>query len=169
MPRQGPAGPGKKLTSIVMLMLAVGIFVAGCGPQTPDAAVRSFYSSIQKHDWNAYLSAVLPENVRRMTEADSKAQKKDFLSSDFLYKDLKLKPVYSNKDKNKADVQLEAGTIVGKDPTTGKTQQTTIAEIKKTYGVTPAIATQKYKGRWYVDVPLSAVDKAKAQSQSQGQ
>jgi len=170
VPRQSVKGPAGRLTLIVlMLSMALGIFVGGCGSQTPDAAVRSFYSSIQKHDWNAYLSSVLPENVRRMTEADVRSQKKDFLASDFVYKNLQLKNVYDRKDKNKADVQLEAGTIVGKNPSTGKTEQTTIAEIKKTYGVTPAIAAQRYKGRWYVDVPLSAVDKAKAQNQSQSQ
>jgi hypothetical protein len=146
-------------TVVVALALAVPLLVAGCGPQTPDQAVRNFYKAIQNHDWNAYLSTVLPDRVRRMTEADVRTQKKQFLATDFTYKGLVLKPVYDKTDKNKAEVALEAGVVTGKNASTGKVERTTIAEIKKTYGQTPSIATQKDKGRWYVDVPLATVDK----------
>ncbi|MHB8895983.1 MAG: nuclear transport factor 2 family protein [Candidatus Geothermincolia bacterium] len=149
-----------KIGTVVVLALALSVplLAAGCGAQTPEQAVRGFYKAIETHNWNAYLSSVLPDNVRRMTEVDMRKQKKEFLATDFTYKGLKLKTNYDPKNKNKADVELQAGVISGKNPTTGKTERTTIAEIKKNYGVTPAIGTQKFKGTWYVDVPLAAVD-----------
>jgi hypothetical protein len=143
---------------VVAAALAAVLLAAGCGPQTPDQAVNNFYNAIQAHDWNAYLGAVLPENVRRMTQVEIATQKKKFLAADFTYKSLKLKTAYDKQNPSKASVELQAGVITGTNAQTGKKETTTIAEIKKTYGVTPTISTQKYKGRWYVDVPLSEVD-----------
>lgn len=145
--------------TVLALALALPMFTAGCGSQTPEQSVRDFYKAIETHNWNAYLGAVLPDNVRRMTEVDMQKQKKEFLATDFTYKGLVLKTKYDRKNKNKAEVQLEAGVISGKNPTTGKTERTTIAQIKKDYGVTPGIDTQKFKGTWYVDVPLAEADR----------
>jgi len=165
----GKPGLRTKVTKLLMvavlaLALAVPLLSAGCGVQTPNQAVRDFYNAIETHNWNAYLNSVLPDSVRRMTQVDVIKQKKEFLATDFTYKGLKLNTVYDRKDKNMADVELQAGIISGKNPTTGKTERTTVAEIKKNYGVTPSLATQKYKGSWYVDVPLATVD-SKTQSQ----
>lgn len=145
---------------MMLLILALGAttFAVGCGPQTPEQAVRNFYNAIESHNWNAYLGSVLPDNVRRMTEVDVQKQKKEFKSSEYKYTGLVLKTEYNKKDKDKADVKLEAGVVSGKNPATGKTERTTIAKIKKDYGVTPSIATEKYKGRWYVNVPLASAD-----------
>ncbi len=151
-----------KAVWVVILALSIAslTMAAGCGPQTPEKAVRDFYKSIEKHDWNAYLNSVLPARVRRMTESDIMEQKKEFLDSDYKYTGLKLKADYKGKDKNRADVELQAGLISGKNPSTGKTERTTIAKIKKEYDVTPTIATRKYKGRWYVDIPLATADQS---------
>lgn len=154
------------LPTVVVLVLAIAVplFAIGCGAQTPEAAVREFYKAIETHNWNAYLNSVLPNNVRRMTETDIANQKKQFLANDFKYLGLKLKTILSKTDKDKAEVELTAGVIKGKNPSTGKEETTTIAEIKKNYGITPTINTQKYKGIWYVDVPLASADRP-AQSQ----
>ena len=142
----------------VALTLGLSMFAAGCGAQSPEQAVRDFYKAIETHDWNAYLGSVLPDNVRRMTEVDAQKQKKEFKSSDYSYKGLKLKTEYDRKDKDKADVKLMAGLVSGKNPSTGKIERTTIAKIKKDYGFTPSIETRRSKGRWYVVVPLASVD-----------
>lgn len=150
-----------RIATVLVLVSTMGLatLIAGCGAQSPEQAVREFYDAIESHNWNAYLGAVLPENVRRMTEVDMQKQKKEFNSTDFSYKGLVLKTEYDKKNKDKAEVKLEGGVISGKNPSTGKTERTTIAEIKKDYGVTPSIATENYKGRWYVDVPLAAADR----------
>jgi len=142
------------LTAAVLLPL----LLAGCGPQTPDAAVQNFYKVIQNHDWNGYLSSILPSNVRRATDADLVSQKKTFMGNDYKYTALKLKTVPDKKDPSKASVQLTSGVVTGKNPQTGQTESTTIAQIKKQYGVTPTLQALKYKGRWYVDVPLATAD-----------
>lgn len=144
---------------VLVLAIAVPLFATGCGAQTPDTAVRDFYRAIETHNWNAYLNSVLPDNVRRMTSTDMADQKKKFLANDFKYLGLKLKTTFDKNDKNKADVELTAGVVKGKNPTTGKEESTSIAEIKKTYGITPTLTTEKYKGTWYVNVPLASADR----------
>jgi uncharacterized protein YchJ len=143
----GPRTRSSILISVVVLIIALTVpfFATGCGAESPDAAVREFYKAIETHNWNAYLASVL--------------QKKKFLENDFKYIGLKLKTTFNKSDKDKAEVELTAGVIKGKNPTTGKEESTTIAEIKKTYGITPTINTEKYKGTWYVDVPLASADR----------
>jgi uncharacterized protein YchJ len=157
----GPRTRSSILISVVVLIIALTVpfFATGCGAESPDAAVREFYKAIETHNWNAYLASVLPNNVRRMTQTDTADQKKKFLENDFKYIGLKLKTTFNKSDKDKAEVELTAGVIKGKNPTTGKEESTTIAEIKKTYGITPTINTEKYKGTWYVDVPLASADR----------
>jgi len=120
--------------------------------------VRNFYTSIQNRDWNGYLSSILPSNVRRATDADLVDQKKKFMANDYKYLGLKLKTTPDAKDPNKSAVELTSGVVKGKNPQTGQVESTTIAQIKKQYGVTPTLSTAKYKGRWYVDVPIAAAD-----------
>jgi len=141
-------------------MLAVPFFTGGCGgASTPQQAVENFYKAVQDRNWNAYLSSILPDNVRRMTESDLQDTKKQFESSDYEYKDLKYKTIPDPKDKNKAKVELLSGTIIGTNPATNQKESTTIAEIKKNYNITPTLDVEKYKGNWYVNVPMASADK----------
>lgn len=147
------------LVLVLAAAMAVSIAAAGCGASTPQDAVSNFYKAIEARNWNAYLGSILPDNVRRMTESDTLEAKKQFKEADFKYTGLKFKTSYDKKDKDKADVELTAGTITGTNPATKKKESTTIAEIKKSYDVTPTIQVQRYKGKWYVDVPMASADK----------
>jgi hypothetical protein len=142
----------------VATALAATLAVSGCGAPNPQTAVQNFYKAIENHDWNAYLSAVAPENVKRMTAQDRSSQKKKFESTGFKYEGVKYKAIIDKKNPDKASVELTDGVIKGKNQQTGQQEATTIAQIKKDYGITPALDTIKYKGRWYVDVPLASAD-----------
>ena len=154
-----------RLALVLAVAMAVSIAAAGCGAATPQDAVSNFYKAIEARNWNAYLGSILPDNVRRMTSDDALEAKKQFKAADFKYTGLKFKTIYNKKDKDKADVELTAGTITGTNPATKKKESTTIAEIKKSYNVTPAIQVRKYKGKWYVDVPMASADKQPQQPQ----
>ncbi|MCG2794576.1 MAG: hypothetical protein L6427_01670 [Actinomycetia bacterium] len=145
-------------TIALLVFLAVPLVASGCGSQTPEGVVRDFYKAIEDGDWNAYLSSVLAENVRRMTEEDVQYEKERLLEGDFTYEGLKFETVYDEKKENEAEVELIEGKITGTNPTSGERETTTVAEIKKQYDITPSFKTRKYKGRWYVDVPLASVD-----------
>ena len=149
------------VSAIVLLMLlAVPLAASGCGSKTPEAAVEEFYTDIEEHNWNAYLSTILPENVRRMTEEDNKYEKERFEEGDFVYEDLEFKTVYNEENENEAEVELTSGKITGTNPMSGEKETTTIAEIKEQYEITPTFNIKKYKGQWYVDVPLASADMA---------
>jgi hypothetical protein len=147
----------------VLLLLVIAIVLpiaAGCGgASSPEQAVNDFYEAIEAGDWNAYLNAVLPDNVRRMTSSDEQEQKKQFEEADFEYSGLKYKTIYDKKDKDTAQVQLVAGEITGTNPSTNQKETTTIEEIKKSYDITPSITVKKFKGSWYVDVPMASADR----------
>jgi len=147
---------------LLLTFLAVPLAASGCGAKTPEAAVGDFYAAIEEHNWNAYLSSILPENVRRMTEEDVQYEKERFEEGDFLYEDLELKTVPSEENENEAEVELTSGKITGTNPMSGKRETTTIAEIKEQYDITPKFNTRKYKGHWYVDVPLASADMAES-------
>ncbi len=155
---RGKARRAAILFAVLAAALVLPLLLTGCGPQTPEAAVRSFYTAIQNRDWDGYLSAILPSNVRRATDADLASQKKKFMANDYKYLGLKLKTTPDKKDPNKAAVELTSGVVRGKNPQTGQVESTTIAQIKKQYGVTPTLSTEKYKGCWYIDVPIAAAD-----------
>ena len=151
----------RAVSAIVLLMfLAVPLAASGCGSQTPEAAVGDFYDAIEEHNWNSYLSTILPENVRRMTEEDVQNEKERFDEGDFVYDDLEFKTVYNEENENEAEVELVSGKIIGTNPVSGERETTTIAEIKEQYDITPKFNTRKYKGHWYVDVPLASADMA---------
>ncbi len=149
------------LAVLLLLVAALAVpFAAGCGgASSPEQAVNDFYEAIEAGDWNAYLDTVLPDNVRRMTPSDEQEQKKQFEEADFKYSGLKYKTVYDEKDKETAEVQLTAGEITGTNPSTNQKETTTIEEIKKSYDITPSITARKYKGSWYVDVPMASADR----------
>ncbi len=161
MGKQWAINPGTRVTIVIALALAllVPALTAGCGASTPQQAVDNFYKSIQARNWNDYLGTILPDNVRRMTQTDVQDEKKKFEQQNYAYEGLKYKATYDKKNKNKADVELTAGKISGTDPTTNQKQSTTIEEIKKSYNITPSIAAVKYKGSWYVDVPMASADR----------
>ena len=151
----------RAVSAIVLLMfLAVPLAASGCGAETPEAAVRDFYIAIEERNWNAYLSSILPENVRRMTEEDVQYEKERFEEGDFVYEDLELKTAFNEENDNEAEVELTSGKITGTNPMSGERETTTIAEIKEQYDITPKFNTRKHKGHWYVDVPLASADMA---------
>lgn len=143
--------------------MVIPVLLTGCGPSTPEAAVQDFYKAIDDGNWDAYLGSVLPENIRRMTEEDARNEKERFLAGDSTFEELKFKTVYDKKDKNKAEVELTEGKITGTNPMTGEKETTTIAEIKEQYEITPSLGVQKYKGRWYVVVPMASADMAETE------
>ena len=149
------------------LFLSLTVFLSGCGASSPEEAVSNFYKAIEDQDWNAYLSSVYPENVRRMTETDTSEQEEQFNETSYKYTGLKFKTTYDKKDKSKASVELTEGKITGTNPMTNEEETTTIAEIKENYGITPTIETRKYKGQWYVDVPMASVDREQQQQVEQ--
>lgn len=144
--------------AMLVLALAVPVFLAGCGSQTPAAAVSAFYSSQQNRDLNAFLSSVLPTDVRRMTDADLAGVKKQIAANQIKSQGLRFKTILDKKDPNKATVEIVSGVLNVKDSATGQTQRITIADYKKQTGNYPAYQTEKYKGRWYLNVPLAAAD-----------
>lgn len=155
---------GRLATGLVLVVaLALPMLLAGCGAQTPQQAVRDFYDARANGDWNAYLGTILPDRVRRMTPEDVSMQKESFEGGDFKYTDMKLEVVEKGNDK--AEVQLVGGKITSKNPMTNQEETWTIEEIKEMYNETPSLDTVKYKGRWYVDIPMSAEDQEKAQAE----
>jgi hypothetical protein len=169
--KQWAMNPVTRLTVVlaIALALAVPVLTAGCGASTPQQAVNDFYKSIQARNWNAYLGSVLPDNVRRMTQTDIQDQKKKFLQQNYTYEGLKYKTIIDPKDKNKADVELTSGTISGTDPTTNQKQSTTIEEIKKSYNITPTIKAVRFRGNWYVDLPMASADQQQTTQELQQQ
>lgn len=143
---------------VVVAALTVPFFAAGCGAETPEAAVRSFFGAIQDQDFNAYLGSILPDDARSMSQAGRQAAKEDFGKTETTFKGLKFTTKYDDKDKDKATVSMAAGSVSAKDPATGQTQTTTVDEIKKMYDKTPTYQTEKFKGRWYVDMDQEALE-----------
>ena len=72
---------------------------------------------------------------------------------------LLFKTIPDNSNPNKATVEIVSGVLVVKDPSTGQTQRITIADYKKQVGKYPTYDAVKYKGKWYVDVPLASADR----------
>jgi len=144
----------------VAIALVLPFLATGCGggTSTPQAAVDSFLKAIENNDWNAYVGSVLPDNVRRMTDADTKDRKAQFKNIKETHKGMKFKVEYDKKDKNKATVTITAGTIATSDKKSGQKQSMTIAEYKKTTGQYPSIPAEKFKGSWYVNVPMASSD-----------
>ncbi len=171
MRRAGVLFTRGRLALVLLLAAAIAVPVAagGCGASTPQDAVSNFYKAIEARNWNAYLGSILPDNVRRMTQSDMLEAKKQFQEADFKYTGLKFKTAYDKKDKDKADVELTEGTITGTNPATKKKESTTIAEIKKSYNVTPTIQVQRYRGNWFVAVPMASADKQQQQQPQQQQ
>ncbi|MFH1151186.1 MAG: hypothetical protein V1748_12005 [Actinomycetota bacterium] len=138
----------------ILLALILPFFAAGCGPQSPQAAVQDFFGAIQDQNWNAYLGSILPDDARSMSQEDQATMKADFEKTKTSFKDVKYKTEYDKKDKDKATVSVVSGSITAKDEATGETQKTTVDELKKTYGKVPTYNTENFKGRWYVDLDL---------------
>lgn len=151
----------------ICLVVAMGLpaiaLAVGQGASSPEKAVAEFYLSLEEGNWDGYLSSILPDNVRSMTQEDVIREKESFESSDFTYEDLEFKTVRNPENEDKAEVELTAGKIAGTNPMTGEEETTTIKEIKEEYDITPKLETARYKGSWYVDVPLAAADQPQQQ------
>ncbi len=150
----------RRLCVMIAILLAVvlPVFAVGCGASTQQAAVGNYYKAITGHNWNAYLNSVLPENVRRMTSSDLQSAKKSFNENEVKYTGQKFKTIPDKSDKNKAAVEMTSGKVSYKDPNTGEKKSMTVEEIKRTYNVNATDKVVKYKGAWYVDVPMASVD-----------
>ena len=157
--RRGRKGNSYTIAAMLVVALAVPVLLVGCGPQTPAAAVSAFYSAQQSKDWNAFLGSVLPEDVRRMTDTDLADVKKAVLANETKDMGLRFKTIPDKSNPNKATVEIVSGVLVVKDPSTGQTQRITIADYKKQVGKYPTYDAVKYKGKWYVDVPLASADR----------
>jgi hypothetical protein len=155
------------IAAVLVVALAVPLLASGCGAATPQDATSSFINAINSRDYNAYLNSVLPENVMRMTEADKSETKKQFEASDTKYNNIKFKTIPDKSDKNMATVELTSGTITGTNPQTKKKESTTIEDINKTYKQTLSLKVRKYKGKWYVDVPVASADQQTQQAPQQ--
>jgi hypothetical protein len=143
---------------VLTIAMLVPVVACGCGASTPEAAVRNYYQAISDHDWNAYLNSILPSNVRRMTSSDIQSVKESFEGSEIKYSDLKFKTVMDKSDKDKAEVLMIAGKISFRNPNTGEKTTMTVAEIKRTYNINASDETARFKGAWYVDVPMASAD-----------
>ncbi|MBU1670540.1 MAG: hypothetical protein KKF41_14865 [Actinobacteria bacterium] len=139
---------------VILLAIALPFAAAGCGPQSPQAAVQDFFGAIQDQDWNAYLGSILPDDARSMSQEEQTTMKEDFEKTRTTFKDVKYETEYDKEDKDKATVSVVSGSITAKDEATGETQKTTVDELKKTYGKVPTYKTENFKGRWYVNLDL---------------
>jgi hypothetical protein len=149
-----------RLSAVLVLLIAllVPVIAVGCGASTPEEAVRNYYKAISDNDWNAYLYSVLPDNVRRMTSSDIQSAKKSLKDSEIDYSGQKFKTIPDKKDKNTAEVEMTAGKVSFRNPNTGEKSSMTVDEIKRTYNVNATDKVVKYKGTWYVDVPMASAD-----------
>ena len=172
-------GTGIRLTIVLMALIlaASALFVAGCGPQPPEAAVRNFLKARDTDNWTQFLGSILPANVRSMTPADEVYFRDTFLkqgSKTLLFKpdQLTMKTVTRG---DTAVVTLVAGKLVAKnsqtngdvpldlktgeykvtDPQTGKVVTQKLSADERTSIKELVVYTCKYyKGRWYVDYSL---------------
>ena len=151
------------VVTVLLLAVVVPVLAAGCGASSPQAAVGNYYKAITDRNWNAFLNSILPVNVRRMTSSDLQTAKKSFKENEIKYSGQKFKTIPDNKDKNKAEVEMMAGTISFRDPSTGEKSSKTVEEIKRAYNVNATDKVVKYKGAWYVDVPMASADMAPQQ------
>jgi hypothetical protein len=153
-------GARVRLSVVLVLLCAflVPVFAVGCGASTPEQAVSNYYKAISNNDWNAYLYSVLPDNVRRMTSSDIQSAKKSLKDSEIDYTGQKFKTIPDTTDKNKAQVEMTAGKVTFRNPSTGKKSSMTVEEIKRNYNVNATDKVVKYKGTWYVDVPMASAD-----------
>lgn len=178
MKRKGP-GTGIRVSVIVIALIvaACSLFAAGCGPQTPEAAVRNFLKSRDTNNWKMFLDSIVPTNVRSMTPADEAYWRDTFLKEGFkslLFKpdQLKMKTVTkggtavvtlvagkltAKNSQTKEDVPLDLKTLEYKvtDPQTGKVVVQKLSSEEGTSIKELTVYTCKYyKGRWYVDFNL---------------
>lgn len=135
----------------IVVCVAVPVLAAGCAPNSPEDAVQRFLNSIQKRDWNGYLSSVLPDNVRAMSELEMSSQREQFGKNTEEFQGLKLEVKKNKKNPDTANVVITGGSVVRKDPMTGKKEKTKFTDFPEEVRTLPA---KKYKGYWYVDVPL---------------
>lgn len=159
MDRKKKAGVRRMLLVFLAIALAAPFFAAGCGAQTPEAAVGNFFTAMETNSWNDYLNSILPDNVRRATSEELREQENSFDETNLQYVNIKYKVNKDRRNPDKATVELVSGRVRVKNPQTGKFETTSIAEIKKQYGSNPSINTVLYKGSWFVDVPLAAADR----------
>jgi hypothetical protein len=141
--------------------LAITLVAAGCGgSSSPDTAVSNFFQAISQGNYNAFASAVLPERVKAMTDTESKSLQDQIKKKSEKYSGMKFKVVYDKNDKNKAKVVVLSGKITAQNPTTGKNETMDIKSVPESARTLNVV---KYKGSWYLDIPLSS---SQAQPQS---
>jgi hypothetical protein len=173
------SGTGIRFSIIVMALIvaASALFVVGCGPQTPEVAVRNFLKARDTDNWKQFLDSILPANVRSMTPADEVYYRDTFLkqgSKSLIFNPAQLQMKTVTRGDN-AVVTLVAGKLVAKnsqtkedvpldlktgeykvtDPQTGKViVQKLSSEEKASIKELTVYNCKYYKGRWYVDYSL---------------
>lgn len=161
--------------ALLVIVIAAPLFASGCGASTPEKAVRDFMTAFNNQDFYAWLSTILPDNVRKMTEADARFWKQNaFGTVVFQVKtmtmDTKLSGasaatvtvtsgaiVIKNAMGNGQDVVLDVGKqqYTARDPNTGKITTTPFSDREKQIvAQLGTYRTNKYKGGWYVNYDL---------------
>lgn len=138
----------------VLMILLVPVLASGCGGgySSPEEAVKAMLEARQEGDWASFKDTVLPDRVRELTADEEVSQRQAFEEQNVNFKDLKYKTESDESDKNKASVVITSGVITMMNPMTNQEESLNVDEVPEE-GRT--FTTQKYKGGWYVDVPLS--------------
>jgi hypothetical protein len=138
--------------AVICAAISLTLMTVGCGPSTPEAAVQNLTKAINNGDWEGFLSSILPEKVRVMSDTEMQSQKKLFKENREEFAGLQMKVVFDKNDKNKAKVVLTAGKNTRVNPTTGQNETVNIKDYPEEGRTLNAV---KFKGRWYVDITLS--------------
>lgn len=138
--------------ALALVFLATALLaLAGCGSNSPEGAVQSYFSAKQALNWEAYKKAVAPQKLAKKDEALAKQQ---FDQIKVKFQDLKMQTQYDAKDKNKATVTLTNGKVTYTADILGKQQSDTQNLAKVDPKDRPVFETVKVNGVWYVDTQL---------------
>ncbi len=161
---------------LLIIVLTTPLLSSGCAASTPVEAVEKFITGIDFNDWSAFKESVLPDEVRKMTREDVQHWRENVLpqvSESYKFNLEKLKFKVKPEKKNRALVKIVEGKIIvikGSKSNTdltvdARTETVSYVDAEKKEIVTEKFSGQKlytlefpvekYKGRWYVDIPLS--------------
>jgi len=128
--RSSSAWGGVTIAITIALLLVMPLVAGGCGTSTPSQAVLDFLQARNQQEWENLLASVLPEDVRKMTNADIDYRHDAWLKGNYVVegvgttttvpidvkytvteKDLKT----TNVGQTRARVKLVAGKILVRD------------------------------------------------------
>lgn len=152
-PRVKAAAP-RAVLAVLVLALAIPFLLTGCESNTPEGAVSKFLGAWQDLNWDAYKKSVAPEN-QKLTKEQEELAKKNFEQIKVKLDDVKMATTFDEQDKNKAKVDLTAGTITYTAKILGEVQTSEPEDIAKMDPATrPFYNTVNVDGTWYVDQKL---------------